>query len=437
MVVKHIVSVTQGNIFMVVPDGLEYLANGSSNLTVVTLEQIVLHAPTHEYSTIIIHELYFDNLVVIKRLVSSVKPRTVWVVNCLPLPYYLSSDSPNNHSITISQIFTLMNIWVGFDLKMKKRHKTDIINTIYTRFDRMYRLQLYHKPIASTRRIIPLDPYERDLRTKIWEKFEIWKSMLTISTSALKMNKLETRMYNTLICLMTNTLRIDNIAFHFSTQIDRTITTILTTITKLDALENLYSAQANTKSVISYDKTLSEIAEYKSKCQSLNANYQRYRYMEPKHGLECPICYATDEASRWSYLICGHVVCYECILQVLANSNKCPICMEYITVTKMTIASMDYQSSLEKTLAGCIRQTEVVVLTNLSSMMTERFMVPYKVVDFTKKKVGQILRNLSKQGLLSTIAVVVKNPPDVLYRILHWIKLMRPSGEIIEIELKI
>ena len=49
----------------------------------------------------------------------------------------------------------------------------------------------------------------------------------------------------------------------------------------------------------------------------------------------CPICLNPIQEDKINILLCGHVICTECILKFIEFNNKCPICnkifMNYIT----------------------------------------------------------------------------------------------------------
>ena len=67
--------------------------------------------------------------------------------------------------------------------------------------------------------------------------------------------------------------------------------------------------------------------------------YERYLKNVTQNSFDdnsCPVCYIDDKFIK-TKLICGHIVCLDCIMHTISHTKRCPICNELINIKKIAI----------------------------------------------------------------------------------------------------
>lgn len=283
--VKEIIPFFDSDALVIVPENMTNLYDKCISYDDITNNNII----NKKYKTLIIHEFDISYIYVIKQLIINIKPKFIWIINSLPLKYYF------NQKITINEISKLSNIWIDFDTKSRKKYKTDLYNLFFSNFNQYYAIFNYDINIDIPTYKISLTKFEKELFNLINNFYLNWKLKLNNDlnnyysiVSETKNKIIETKIFNAFLILILN-IRSQSSIFDFFKE-------------------------------------------------NYNQNLDIYN-----RDLECPICYDLLIPTK---LICGHVICLECIIKTLAYSNYCPICKHYIIIPQICIIQENYTSPL-------------------------------------------------------------------------------------------
>lgn len=385
------------------------------NYNIITFEKLIklnknnFHNIDRKYKQIIIHECHFNLLIVIKNLVSKlILCNKVWIINSMPLKYYLSNKNKNN-KINVNQIASLMNMWMDFNNNQKKLNKIEIIRFSLNKFNQHYANIIFpDDKIESV--IMTLNNMEKDIYEYFYGHYYNWKNKLNNDPSNkysfVTKNKdimVESKIYNSILTTIFSVIDNNNISLFFSKKINKYLSKITNLGNDLDEILNFYYnakkkynqkinsiADNNTISkynnldyfidnidddlnnenneTIDFKNILESLDKRKNKINQKIKNHQRYLDNKVYNILDnesCCICYSFDNLTKVKF-ICGHCICLECSLNTLANSNKCPLCNEHINTNKLVIVkeSIDnYYSDLNNFIYNF--STNNLLLTNI------------------------------------------------------------------------
>lgn len=314
-------------------------------------------------SQIIIHECHIQFLIAIKNLAEKLECNLVWIINSLPLRYYFSMEKTPK-KLNINNLATLSNIWLNLKKDKKQKYKTEIIRLLMTKFNQFYTIVNYnmdYTSISITKLL--LAPYEKYIYAEFNKYYNNWRNKLTNDTNNMysfttkkKNNLLESKIFDSLMILITSVVTNVNIPKFFEITTRNILSMTININNELTKILNIYYVKNKLSHVkksnheINYNDIISNLNEKKKRTELKILNYKRYLTGSVYKLLDnecCPICYTdTDSELIKTKLICGHVICLECILNSLCKSNKCPICNEYINVQKIAIIKESLDSFL-------------------------------------------------------------------------------------------
>ena len=304
---------------------------------------------SENFGQIIIHECHINFLPKIKTLITLLNCNKIWIINSLPLKYYFA-----NHSISaklkITDIVTITNLWLDFNINEKKMYKTEIIRSIFTEFNKYYTIIDYSDKISEINTIkLNLTPHEKFIYGEFNQCYQNWKNKLTNDeeniysfTTRRKNNILEAKLFDNFIYLAASVMPLNNVFQYFKFNIRDTIKHIKKKTINMKIfiglhkkLDSIFQGNGSTN----FQQSFQNIEDIEQKVSNTMENYYRYLNGHVYHDLEdlsCPVCYCSENLVK-TKLICGHSVCIECILSSLQKSTKCPLCNEFITIPKMVI----------------------------------------------------------------------------------------------------
>jgi len=140
---------------IICPDKLKYIYQSDFIITYEELGKIastklIGHVPKKNPFRIIALECRQEYLSVIKFIAGKFSAEIIWIVNSLPLKYYFGRES---RKLTMNNILTLSNVWIGLDNTEKKSNKKELIRFFLTEFNLVYAKYLYAVPEMNTIRI--------------------------------------------------------------------------------------------------------------------------------------------------------------------------------------------------------------------------------------------------------------------------------------------
>lgn len=340
-------------------------------------EKIQKNQPTH----IIIHECYESFLPTIKLLLNLIECNNIWIINSLSLKFYFSNE------ININKLSSLSNIWINFNLKNKQIYKNEIIKLLLTSFHKYYFRVNYATINISHELKLSLSSCEINMMFQFKNKYKYWRDNLDnhinniYSCTTKKQNyKLETKIFNAFICLISSVISEKDLYQFFIRKIDSSTNTTIDANSMLKLFLEKYkkvnNSPFNEMNILHTDDGMIEIQNKINKMESIISNYTRYSDQNFYSSLineSCSICYDNENIIK-TRLICGHSICLDCILNTIARYNKCPICNEYISINKIAII----RETIEKyhsNLIGYIKQINKnsIIITNLDTLVNLLF----------------------------------------------------------------
>ena len=304
------------------------------------------------YKRVVIHECHVKFLPRIKRLLGLLNCQTVWVINGQPLYHYFKS-----RQVTVNDVISLSNIWMNIDTKKKGCYKTSLLKLAFTEFNKYYVQINYERHIAiPTYKTLTLSPFEKNIYSLFNIHFSNWKDKLANDPNNIysfasrnKIDKLDAKILNALIYLINSTTDLENIQKILVKKANQELE-----ITNLE-YDSLTSAFDEHKL---HPRYLSMFEDRKTKLRTTIKNYQRYSTVSTVIDTTCPICYETDITK--TKLICGHMVCLECMLNTLSHANECPICKEVIRIDKIAIIQEDNHSEIRDYFSSLDKDTYII-----------------------------------------------------------------------------
>ena len=404
---------------------------------------------------LIIHECHIQFMTGIKTLIDILQCKLIWIINSLPLRYYFSIEKTPK-KLKINDLATITNLWLNFSVHSKKKYKTEIIKILLTEFNKYYTIVNYQTPHFSFSTIkLFMNPFEQHIHNEFHKYYTNWKNKLTddpnnkYSISTIKKNNMiEIRIFNAIVALSMSVTDSQYTYRFFESVIKNILSKILNDDNKIKCLINFYQ-QINKNNPIEIAGLTQILLDLDDKTKQNNQkiiNYNRYLkgnvYRSPNNN-NCLICYSSDDLIK-TILICGHVICLECMFNTLSKSNKCPTCNEFITIQKITVVKdsiQQYSSSIVNYFKNLRKST--IILTDLGDLYNILTNSEYKinVIDVTKSNVSNKLKKIQKLDnvIIFSAPDDIKNQHacDELSKLINFFQLFNVKPKIKKIELNI
>lgn len=333
------------NNLVIIPTNMQSIWK-SNSAKIITYDQLLRMSKTdisklnkQRWARIIIHECHQSFIVGIKNLVKGIDCSTVWIVNSLPLAYYLS----NSDKIDLRTLFIISNIWIAIDtVAMKNMYKTELVKFFLTKLNQYYAIVEYAPPLIRNRKTIKLSPLEKQIHETYRKYFDNWKNKLTNQSdnhysfaSEKKLQNIEMSIQQSVLLLSSSVRTPSQTKNFFIDSINAHIGRLNNSKKFIHHLYQLLGNQcqgSRTYTSQVMNKTHEELQYIDSKINMIS------RYLETNYdtGEKCGICYE-EKCTNETKLICGHSYCLDCILNSIAYKKECPLCRETISVKDMVI----------------------------------------------------------------------------------------------------
>lgn len=453
---------------VIIPTGFPKLWTNCSSITYTTYIDLVQLNDNFENKfknkkmihNIIVHECYIQYIPIIKKLIQYfVDCKSIWIINSLPLKYYISNDNNTEGKFTIGNVFKLANIWANFSTNDKKSYKTEIIRFIMADFNKLY-FKINFPTDDLPVQIISPNILELNIFNE-FRKFHMdWLSKLNndknniySSTSKHKNNRIKSKIYDCVMVLSLSVINNNDITIFFKNKIQKTLDINCKISKKIEKMIDVYISarktshhKINEKTPVDFTKIVNSLTQKKDKINSVISNYNRYQkngFYDSIKDNDCPVCYDDDYIK--TKLICGHTVCLTCVLNILPNSKGCPLCMEPININKMAIIresigeSNNYSEMLDLLFKNLSNET--LILTNLEEthniMLYRGFNVWLLKCSFIAKKIN-FLSKITTVIILSSPLNSINDSDKLDFEMFQeYIKLVNPNISIKRIQLNI
>ncbi|AEQ32713.1 ring finger [Acanthamoeba polyphaga mimivirus] len=399
------------------------MINVYDDIKMTYYENIInLQTKSYEYDRIILHECNITFLTNIKKLLKNMNIECIWIVNTLPLKYYFN----DNNISSINNIFSFLNIWLDLNTNKKKFYKIDVIKYIFMEFNNKYAIINYNLDIVKYL-TFDASKTEQYIHDEYMKHYNHWLLNLTNDPnnkysfcSKKKNNTIKSKIYNSLILLSLSNIYKNQINDFFEPKIITTINASNNAKHNIDLLINKYRSADQISflrfgqyDIIDLQEIMSNLNENKKKIETILSNYNRYN--KSKHYnetlVDCPICYGSENLVQ-SKLICGHTICLDCILNILPNSKKCPVCNEHINIKKIAIIHSDINtiSSFSNYFTNLDKNS--IILTNI--MLGKK--LPFcdaPILNIMQNNFNSKLAFIKSMKMINNI-IIVTTPDNIL-----------------------
>ncbi|ANB50701.1 hypothetical protein [Powai lake megavirus] len=374
-----------------------------------------------KYDRIILHECNITFLTSIKNLIKNMNIKCVWIVNTFSFKHYFG----DNNISSINNIFSFLNLWLNLNINKKKFHKIDVIKYIFTEFNNKYAIINYN---LNTIKYLTFNAskIEQHIHDEYMKHYDHWLLNLTNDpnnkysySSKKKNNVIKSKIYNSLIILSLSNISKNQIIDFFKPKIVTTINAsnnakhnIIKLINKYQSANQISFLRFGQYDIIDLQEIVSNLHENKKKIETVLSNYNRYNKFKQCNEIlvDCPICYGSENLTQ-SKLICGHTICLDCILNILPNSKKCPICNEHINVKKIAIIHSDTNtdSSFSNYFANLDKNS--IILTNIMIGKKLPF-CPAAILNICQNNFNSILVSIKSMKIINNI-VILTTPDNI------------------------
>lgn len=384
---------------------------------------------------IIIHECYVQFLSHLKKFLHDLNCDKIWIINSLPLRYYFA-EKETPKKLNINNLEKLNNLWLAATLFDRKKHKTAIIRFLFSKFNQLYFRVNYDSKAEYPKIKLAMNPLEKNIHQSFQQYYDNWKNKLTndpkniysIATKE-KINMIGSKVYASAINLMTSVKKMDNIPIFFKKKTKKCLIKIQKMASHYTNLAKIYQSGMSI-----FNVPLSILHEKKKQTELMLSNYRKYSSSDVYQNFRndnCPVCFSTDELVKVQ-LICGHTICLECIIHVLARTNSCPVCSEFINISKIAIIHetipnyfseiMDYLEKLDD---------ETIILTDFDLGIKNVINVTTSFVSNKIKKiknVKNIILFFSSKGMKTKIQKEITH-------IINYFTLLNTNPHICSLEM--
>lgn len=386
-IVHQINSTIKENKLIIMPNNFTDIYNGQNQI--LTFDKFFAMSPMdliywigQKIHTLIIHECHIQFLPQIKAFISKINCQTIFVINMLKLNHYCSIDQTIK-KCSINNISSYSNLWMNFSLEQKRKYKTEIIRMILTKFNQFY-VQILYKNIKFPTLNIKLTPAELQIKNLLFSYHTKWIN--NSSATKTKDNRVKNLLFKTTINLIMSIIPQNNPSEFFS----------------------------------------------KESKQITSANYIRYQSLPPPNlSEECPICYSPMETP--CVLICRHVICLECIINTIAQSNNCPLCKEFINRRKICIIKDDFHSLILQYLMSLPPFT--LIITDID-MVNDRLHNKNNLINVININSLSMSRMIKRVGEVKNIVFfIIDDSDDIIGRLIGYFSSMNGNKKIVKINL--
>ncbi|MEM0354042.1 MAG: RING finger domain-containing protein [Thermoplasmata archaeon] len=407
-----------GKNLIILPANMDKLWENSERITydqLITLSEKDLDKwKGKKYDRLIIHECHQEFLVGIKEIVKNLDCHIIWVINSLPLKYYFSM----NGKLGISELSTISNLWIGFGKNEKRIYKTELVRLLLTNLDQYY-VQVRYFGVKNGKHLnlnsvsvlkINASPFERKIYSKFKLYFLSWIDNLTNKSNNIysmvdhwKIVNVEARILSAIIILVLSVVRKKNVEKFFKSQLKEVLKGMREHKKQLEKSIEVCQQSKLSEILAEEFDIFDNIRKKREKMENILSNYKRYlRFENTDFQFRCPICYDSSDLVQ-TRLICGHHICLDCILDVLARKNECPICKEFISIRQIAIIEEsipNYQPNISKIIRCPGKDT--IILTNI------KFEDIFSKKRFNVMNVehGNFIKNISRPRSIKKILVV-------------------------------
>ena len=457
------------NTLVIFPENLyQHVKKTWSNYTCISYQELT-NSHNNEfgnltkikYNNIIIHECYMQYISLIKKLLRLFKYQlSVWIINRLPMKYYISTDENHHGGFTINNLSTVINIWADFDLNEKKHNKSELIRFLMNDLNKVYFIigETNRKTQLFDRTILVPNDFEKSILDYFNMNYNNWLNKLTNDKNNIYSftNKHQnyyilSKIYDCFVALSLSVINQNQFEQFFELQINKILTTNNTTINQLEKLLSNYKnvrkishQRINEKPIVDFNKIIEKIETSKSKIERILFNYNRYHgknFHQTFDHSNCPVCY--EEETPMTKLVCGHSLCIDCMMNILPNTKTCPLCMERIAINKFAIIKetvQNHQSTLLEYLKNNFSDSDTLVLTDLDRVSQVLRFWNYHVWEikdsFIVKKLD-ILQTVNKICIISSpFETIHKLNSTIIQMFVTMIKQINPNIIVSMIEIR-
>jgi len=430
---------TQPNILVIIPNNMTRIWNNLS-VTCITYDEILKIEKTNlkkfihiKWDRIIIHELHMHFILGVYNMVKKMSCNNIWVINTLPLKYYFSTKYVSD-TLCISDLISLLNIWMNLSRMQIKTYRDMINKFAFTKFNTMYARVMYSTKYIDEQLTIMPSKFENRISNEINKYYMNWKHKLSndvnnmySSADRCMIDKLDRKIHNARITLCINVVSTNDVQQFIHNKVSEILAHTDNNQKHITDFINICNhvlttghghLDISTQHVRITNQTLvDELKKIQQDDLNKTANYHRYLTDTTNIlATSCPICYEPFDTNEVQLikLICGHDVCFECMIHSLTNNNECPICREFITIDKMVIVKetiSEYTSNLMEYITnnmGDVIVTDLQTINNLSFHPTFKNM--YQIIYIDDLFLVDKIRRLRKIHKIHIIAFNINNP---------------------------
>jgi hypothetical protein len=313
---------------VILPERLKRICDAQYQLSYqelkeITLDQLLFHnmAP----SRIIILECKREFLNMVKYISNIFSPQIIWMINSLPLKYYLHNDKLKPpDKISLNDILSISNLWMGYGNIEKKRYRKELLRLFLTDFNKYYTKYYYHDSYLEK---IPIYPYLND--TDIYIKNIITDLYKTNINRSLDLLNLYSYLCQKIVSneeVLKNKIKkkIDRNISKFTEEknIIENLRDIVNSVGSISG-ESLVHSENLQNSMESIILAGVGISIYEEKIRIYSDMNPQQKIYNVDH---CPICYDTD-FQVIAIPLCGHGMCLVCSLEFFSKDlTECSIC---------------------------------------------------------------------------------------------------------------
>ena len=395
---EHFFGLCRQNTLVILPAKMLNLWSGIPTVTCITFDQLLnknFVALIKKPDLMIIHEGHSPFFFIIKCLIRKLGCKHIWIINSLPLCYYLPSQ---DKTINIKSLMRLSNIWMNFDLEQKKFYRTEIYRMLITKFNQFYTQVHYHGVVPRKYHFLKLSAFETNIYGEFNKSYFNWKEKLTndrdniysVATKR-KCKKIERAIFQSVLSLIT-------------------------------------SSGKNSSNAREIFKN-----KFKKSFLKVGPGEKEVREMDTT----CGICY--DPPKILTYLACGHTFCLECTLKTLAISNQCPFCRQPMNVQRTCIIGESISSNIRSYLSNL--DPDTLIVTNLESLENITCNPEYQaqIINVDSPDVSYKIRHMSRVRRLVLITFpnkLLKKRSEVeLEKILGYISLFNDQPHVLSVKI--
>lgn len=397
----------------------------------------------YKIKRIIIHECHMQYMPHVKKLVSILNCKLVWIINSLPINYYFSSAHGETTSkLNVNQIFPLVNLWFNFTAAEKKKYKIEIIKYILSDLDKKYRIVNYQDILVHPKIInLKTNEIEKYIHNQLYERYNNWRSKLTNNhnniysmTTEKNCVKMESKLLKTSVWMLLSIKKKDEIIKHFDKFNKHVLDKCIEVKNQLDYIRGLIKTNANNSRKQIAKEMYQNISNEIDENNIIISNYKRYSDGTIYQNLDdkdCPICYSDDDDIPKCKLICGHTFCIECIFNVLSKHTKCPVCNEFITYKQLVIIKESIAENSSELVSYLSNMSEnMALLTDMD--IFDNLVYPFHVININSPSAFITIKNIMS---IDHLVILISSKINIAEKIVNYYGLLNTKIQFSKINL--